>query len=76
MYDVESTTPGLYIAWKLIVILNGAMPDCGPQPHQTSATLWWSVIAVKPSRKRGRNNGAAAGLLTKICKNVHQNVIF
>ncbi len=33
---------------------------------------WWSVIAVKPSRKGGgRQGGAAEGLLMKECQNVH-----
>ncbi len=36
---------------KLISILTGAAPDCGPQPGQTFPTLRWSVIAVKLSRR-------------------------
>ncbi len=40
---------------KLIGILTGAVPDCGPQPVRTSPPLGWSEIAVKPS---GRGRGA------------------
>ncbi len=31
---------------KLIGILTGDVPDCGPQPGRISPTLGWSVIAV------------------------------
>jgi hypothetical protein len=51
--------------WKLIGILTGAALDCGPQPGGTSPALWWSVIAVKPIERRGRQMLQCAGHLTK-----------
>jgi hypothetical protein len=35
------------------IAIQTAVSDCGPQPGQTSPILGWSVIAVKPSRRRG-----------------------
>jgi hypothetical protein len=43
---------------------------------QITAALGWSVLAVKLSGGEGQQVGAAAGLLTKIRQEVHQNIIF
>jgi hypothetical protein len=51
--------------------------DFRPQPGGTPPTLGWFVIAVKPSvGGEGQQGVTAAKLLTKICQNGHQNVIF
>jgi hypothetical protein len=33
--------------------MTGSLPDCRPQPGQTSPALGWSVKAVKPSGRDG-----------------------
>jgi hypothetical protein len=53
---------------KLIAIPTGAAPDSRPQSGWTSHALWWSLISVKPSRRRGRQGGVAVGLLQKYFK--------
>jgi hypothetical protein len=54
---------------KLIGIMTGATPDCGPHPSETSPALGWSVIAVKQSGREGDwENVVTVGLLMKICK--------
>jgi hypothetical protein len=46
------------------------MPDCRLQPGETSPTLRWFVIAVKPSEsgEGGEQGGATARLLKSICQ--------
>ncbi len=62
---------------KKNAILTGIAPHCGPQPSGTSPALGWSILAVKPSRRGGGQQGSvAAGLPTKICQNAPKNIIF
>jgi hypothetical protein len=55
---------------KLIGMLTGAAPHCGPRPGKTSPTLGWSAITVKPVKSRGGGwqSHAAAENLTKNVK--------
>jgi hypothetical protein len=47
--------PALYAArdQKLIGMLTGAAPHCGPRPSGTSPAISWSVYTVKLSGRRG-----------------------
>jgi hypothetical protein len=62
--------------WKLIGILTDAALDYRPQYDVTSSTLGWSVIAANLAKGGAWQGSATARLLTKICHNMHQNIIF
>jgi hypothetical protein len=58
-------------------MLTGAVPDSGPQPSGTFSTLGWTVIAVKPSGRRGGQQGhAVTRFLTKIHKKTDVKTTF
>jgi hypothetical protein len=73
-----TTPPTLYAAWdqKVIGILIGATLISGPQPGGTSPAIGWSIIAVKPSGRGGRQDATTARHQAKIHQNGCQNVIF
>jgi hypothetical protein len=63
--------PALYAArhQKLIGIMTGTTPDCGPHPGGTSPALGWSVLVVKQSGREGDWENVMMGrLLMKICQ--------
>jgi hypothetical protein len=64
--------PALYLARdkKLIGMLPGAAPHCGPQPGGSSPALGWSVITIKPVEAGRSEWSAATEFLMKKLKNV------
>jgi hypothetical protein len=57
---------------KLIVILTGTAPDCGPKPEGP----WVVCNSSKTEQKGGLAECTRAKLLTKIHQNVHQSIVF